>query len=101
MARLRPSADAGRRVLSDISSNASIELTVYSRPAMILRSREVSIQGGTGHASEGPSPVPRPLPCGSAQVVIWMINARSLYDACGDRFARYPLAVEPAGTARS
>ena len=45
--------------------------------------------------------MPRPLLCGLAQVVIWMINARSLYDACGDRFARYPLAVEPAGTARS
>lgn len=30
-----------------------------------------------------------------------MINASSLYAACGDRFARYPLAVQPAGPARS
>lgn len=30
-----------------------------------------------------------------------MINASCLYEACGDRFARYPLAVEPEGTARS
>ena len=30
-----------------------------------------------------------------------MINATSLYEACGDRFASYPLAVEPAGTASS
>ena len=30
-----------------------------------------------------------------------MISARSLYKACGDRFAGYPLAVDPAGTASS
>lgn len=30
-----------------------------------------------------------------------MINASSLYEACGDRFASYPLAAEPAGTACS
>lgn len=30
-----------------------------------------------------------------------MISVGSLYQACGDRFASYPLAVEPAGTACS